>query len=149
MVSNSEKVIAATGSVGPTVPAVPSEQEEAVCPVDGVQDQCPDAALHLLDQDVDEPLEGATGNYKSLDKVYATKRADSLESLAFKSMEPNAKQDANLSHSLNGCSTKVSGFPKRYVVIIIPPCICYMRRQAAEPYNYVQRHHVPLYHLYL
>lgn len=129
MVSNSEKVIAATGSVGPTVPAVPSEQEEAVCPIDSVLlDQGPEAPhLHLLDQDIDGPLEGASGNSKHSDRVYVTKqRADSLESLTFKSMEPVAKPDAaNLSHSLNGRSTKLSGFSKRYVVIIIPPCICY------------------------
>lgn len=127
MVSNSEKIsIAETGSVGPTVADVPSEKE-AVCLIDGALGQRPDAALRFLDQDIDGPLKKSTRrNSKNLDKVYLTKqRADSLESLAFKSMEPIAKQDTNLSQSLNGRNSKLSGFPKRYVVIIIPACICY------------------------
>lgn len=113
---DSQKIAVVTSSFEPAAVSVHNRETTP-----NVRDKCLSSVTHLQDQNNEKLLQSLDKDYRNLNEVYITqKRADSLESLTFvcDSMDVKTKWDVNYSRSKNMCNSKLSGFPKRYVMIV-------------------------------
>lgn len=86
-----------------------------------VPDERLSSVTHLQDQNNEKPLQSLDEDYRNLNEVYVTQKcAGSSESLTFicDSADIETMWDVSYYRSKNVCTSKLSGFPKRFVMIV-------------------------------